>query len=387
MRDALVTGTAALAAGTYDEPERDLAATVLIEALDTAGVSPAAVDGLYMPKPRPWTSQGFFSTFLTNWLGLDLDRTLEVYTGGTSAGTAFRNATNAVRSGAVDSAVVLSVERNSISDTDAYFEYILDIFDQEFQSPIGPSIPGVYAQSLQRYLHEYDVSHETIAGIVAKNRKNAAQNPDALFDDPVTVTDVLESRMISNPLRLYECPAPSDGAAALVITNKKRATESPTAPVQVAGLGYHHPSSHLLGTRGESLTALPAARKAAQEALADAETTANGLDVLEPYAPFPHIEAMLTEELGLFARGDGAVACKRGETATDGKIPVSPSGGCLGRGHPAMVTPLWNHIEAVRQIRGTAANQVTDATTVLTSSEHGHVDGMNATVFRGGESA
>jgi len=387
MTGAFVTGTATLANGTYDSPERDMAATVLTEALDAAGLSPESVDGLYMPKPRPWTPQGFFSTFLTNWLGLDLDRTLEVYTGGTSAGTAFRSCVSDVRDGSVDTAVVLSVERNSTSDTDAYFEYILDIFDQEFQSPVGPSIPGVYAQSLQRYLHEHDVSHETVATVVRKNRENAAGNPEALFDDGVTVAEVLDSRPISDPLRLYECPAPTDGAAALVVTDADGAVDAPVDPVQVAGLGYHHPSSHLLGTRRESLTALPAARHAGREALAEAGIEPADLDVLEPYAPFPHIEAILTEELGLFKPGEGARACERGETAIDGRIPVSPSGGCLGRGHPAMVTPLLNHIEAVRQVRGTAARQVPGAERVLTSSEHGHVDGMNAAVFRDGETA
>jgi len=381
MVQPLVVGVDCLPNGAYEVPERDMAASVLSGALEDAGLALDDVDGLYMPKPRPWTPQGFFSTFLTYWLGLELDRSLEVYTGGTSAGTAFRSAVTDVRDDQVDVAVVLAVERNSIVDTDRYFEYVLGIFDRQFQSPIGPSIPGVYAQSLQRYLHEYDVDRDSIAEITVKNRANAASNPDALFDDTVTAEEVVSSRPISDPLRLYECPAPTDGAAAVCLTGEDVATDATPAPVRVSGTGYHHAESHLIGARGRSLTALPAAERAVEEALADAGASVADLDVLEPYAPFPHIEAMLTEEIGLLEPGTGAVACREGKTARDGEIPVSPSGGCIGRGHPAMVTPLLNYVAAVRQIRGTAPVQVPGAETVLTTSEHGHVDGMNAAVF------
>lgn len=385
MRDrtAHVAGVARLPNGVHDAPERDLATAVLRDAVADAGLSLGDLDGLYMPKPRPWTPQGFFSTLLTHGLGLDLRESVETYTGGTSSGHAFQAAVHDVRAGRVEAAAVLAVERNSIIETDRYLEYILSIFDREFQSPAGPTIPGVYAMSLQRYLHDHDAAREDVAEVVAKNRRNAVSNPDALFADPVTAREVLDSRAVADPLRLYECPAPCDGGAALVVTSDERAAES-DAPVRVAGTGYRHPPSHLLGVRDGSLAQFPAVAGAAEEALADAGRSVGDLDVLEPYAPFPHVEAVLTEELGFFERGDGAAACARGETAVGGRVPVSPSGGCIGRGHPAMVTPLLNHVAAVEQLQGEAPLQVEDAGTVLTTSEHGHVDGVTATVFGGG---
>ena len=382
MSAANVAGIAALANGTYDLDERDLATQVLLEAVDDAGVDLADVDGLYMPKPRPWTPQGFFSTLLTNALGLDLDESLETYTGGTSSGHAFHAAVRDVRTGTVDCAVVLAVERNSTIETDEYLEYILSIFDREFQSPAGPTIPGVYAMSLQRYCHEYDVAREDVASVVVKNRENAARNPLALFDDPVTVEEVLDSRMVADPLRLFECPAPCDGAAAVVVTSDAVGVQN---AVNVRGIGYSHPPSHLIGVRDGSLASFPAVAGAASEALDDAGFDIDAIDVLEPYAPFPHTEAILTEELGLFERGDGATACARGETARDGAVPVSPSGGCIGRGHPAMVTPLLNYVAATEHVRGDGSVAVDGAETVLTTSEHGHLDGVTATVFGGGD--
>jgi acetyl-CoA acetyltransferase len=375
-----VTGIATVPNGTYDRPEPDLATDVLVDAVAEAGLTLGDVDGIYMPKPRPWAKQKFFSTHMAHRLGLDLDRNLEFYTGGTSGGSALRTAAQAVRDGSLDVAVVLAAERSSVSDTDEYFEYILGLFDREFQSPAGPSIPGLYAQSLQRYCHDHDVAHESIAEIVVKNRANAVANPEAFFDEPTDVDGVLDSRPISDPLCLYECPAPVDGAAALVLARADLADESTDPAVPISGVGYHHPPSHFLGARGHEFSELPAARGAMTEALSDAGTDVDGVDVFEPYAPFPHVEAMLVEELGVADRGAG-VDTER--TAPDGEFPVSPSGGCLGRGHPAMVTPLLNHVAAVRQIRGSAPNQVPDAECVLTTAEHGHVDGVNATVFGG----
>lgn len=389
-RTASVAGIGLLPNGTYSIPERELAIDVIHEALEDAAVSMADVDGLYMPSPRPWTEQKFFSTNLLHLLGLEVDRTIEVLTGGTSGGKAFQTAVSDVRSGAVDTALVFAVERNSaIETTGPYFDYILSTFDADFESPIGMSIPGVYAQSMQRYCHEYDVEREDLAEIVVKNRDNAAADPDTLFDKSVDRKAVLGSRPIADPIRMYECPAPCDGGAALVVTSDEgdgSDTSSETeGTVEVAGLGSHHAASHLLMTRDESITELPAVRKAAREASRDGGSARDEIDVYEPYAPFPHIEAIITEELGLVDRGAGLEACLDGRTAPDGEFPISPSGGCLGRGHPPMVTPLYNYVEAVRQLRGTASTQVLDADYVLTTSEHGHVNGATATVFARGE--
>jgi len=373
---AHVTGVATLPNGEYEIPERDLALHVIMEALEDADQRLSDIDGIYMPKPRPWTPQGFFSTFITNLLGIAPQRTIETYTGGTSGGNAFQTAVTDIQREQIESALVFAVERNSIIEIDDYFEYILDIFDREFQSPAGPSIPAVYAQSMQRYCHEYDIDRKALAAIAEKNRRTGATNPDAVFDEEVTVSEVLESRPIAEPLRLYECPRPCDGAAALVVSANDEG-------IQVAGLGSKHAPSHLLGTRSESLAHLPAIGGAVEAALTDATIDIRDIDVFEPYAPFPHVEAIFTEEIGLFERGEGAAACVRGETAPGGVTPVSPSGGCLGRGHPAMVTPLLNYAAVIRQLRGTASTQIDGAKTALTTSEHGHVDGATATVFGG----
>jgi acetyl-CoA acetyltransferase len=381
MRDAYITGIGTTPLSTYTLPERELVVPVVREALTEAGLGFEYVDGVYAPNPPDWTPQKFFVTSLTNWLGLSLDRSMEIYTGGSSGGVTLQTAVEAVRDRTIDVAIVLAVERLSIMDIEDYFSHTLKIFDTEFHSPAGPTILSMYAQSLQRYLHEYDVSHEEVASICVKNRENAVLNPEALFEDPMTVEEVLGSEVVADPLRLYESPAMCDGAAAVVVTTAHVARHADSDPVEVAGIGYHHAPSHFTGVRDGDLTRFPAVAPAVEAALDDAERQRDDLDVVEPYAPFPHVEAIITEELGYFQRGEGAAACARGETAPDGRIPVSPSGGCLGRGHPALVTPVFNCIDGARQLRGTATNQVSGAEVALATSEHGHVDGVNAMVL------
>ncbi|ELY92091.1 hypothetical protein C483_08689 [Natrialba hulunbeirensis JCM 10989] len=387
-RTAQVTGIGLLPNGTHSSPERELALTVVRDVLADAGLSPAAIDGLYMPAPRPWAEQKFVSTTLVHRLGIEPDRTLEVSTGGSSSANAFQTAVHDVRHGVVDTAVVLAAERSSIVETTGpYFEYILSTFDAEFESPIGLSVPGAYAQSMQRYCYEHDIDRDDFADIVVKNRENAADDPDTLFSDGVDREAVLESRPIAEPIRLYDCPAPCDGAAALVVTaddggeTNAESEDGREPPVTIAGVGSHHAASHFLQTHGEPITELPAVRRAARTASEEAGLEPDEMDIYEPYAPFPHIEAIITEELGLVDRGEGVTACLDGRTQPDGAFPISPSGGCLGRGHPPMVTPLYNYVEAVRQLRGTASTQIADAEHVMTTAEHGHVNGATATVF------
>lgn len=376
-----VAGTGIVPNGTHSVPDRDLALTVVRDALEDASLELSAVDGLYMPAPRPWTPQGFFSTYFLHLLGLDVDRSLEVSTGGTSGGQAFHSAVSDVRSGAVDTALVLAFERNSLIDTTGpYFEYILKSFDTEFESPIGMTVPAAYAQSMQRYAYEYDIDREDFAEIVVKNRESGAVNPNGLFDDAPTRADVLEARPIADPIRLFDCPAPCDGAVAILLTADD-VSESGSPRISVTGTGFHHAPSHFLKSRHTGITELPAVGRAAAKATDDAGVSIGGIDVFEPYAPFPHIEAIVTEELGLVDRGGGVDACLEGRTAADGEFPISPSGGCLGRGHPPMVTPLFNYVEAVKQLRGTASTQVSGTESVLTTAEHGHVNGVTATVF------
>lgn len=376
-----VAGIGSVPNGTHSVPERDLALRVVREALEDASLDLSAIDGVYMPSPRPWTPQGFFSTYLLRLLGLDVDRALEISTGGSSGANAFHSAVSDIRNGTVETALVLAVERNSIVDTTGpYFDYILKSFDSEFESPIGMTVPAAYAQSMQRYMYEYDIERADLADIVVKNRKNGVANPDGLFDEGLSRDDVLDARLIADPIRLFDCPAPCDGAAAILLT-ADAVTNSDSPSIAVQGTGYYHTASHFLMSRDSSITELPAVRHAVNTATERAGLVLPDIDVFEPYAPFPHIEAIILEELGVAKRGDGVEACLDAQTPSEGPFSISPSGGCLGRGHPPMVTPLLNYVEVVKQLRGTASTQVRDAKSALTTAEHGHLNGVTATVF------
>lgn len=162
MAEAYLTGVGHIPNGSYDRSEGQLASTVLSAAMADAGLHLDTIDRLYLPSTRPWAGQHFLSTFLGHRLGLPLARNVEIYTGGTSGGVAFRTAVEDVRAETVEVAVVLAVERSSTRTTAEYFATMRGLFDAEYQAPLGPTIPGMYAMSLQRYRHEFDVSWDAI---------------------------------------------------------------------------------------------------------------------------------------------------------------------------------------------------------------------------------
>jgi len=380
-----VASTGIVPPGEYERSESTLAIETIRSAVHTAGVDLPDVDGVYMSTTRPWADQQFFSTFLIRRLGLDVARNQELYTGGTSPANALLSAAADIRAENIDTALLVGVEKHSGHDTENFYDYLLRLFDSEFQSRAGPTAVGIYAQSLRRYLHEYeDVPREAIAEIAVKNTASGTTNPDALSDRRVTIDEVLSSRIIADPLHLYECAPPCDGAVAILLTSKDVTTNESSTTVEIDGIGYHHAPSHFLGPAPHPLTQFPAVRKAANRAFSEATCEIDAIDLIELAAPFPHIEAMYLEELGLFPRGQGAIASQGGETRPTGSIPVSPSGGCIGRGHPAMVTGFLNYVEAVKQLTETAANQVPEARTALCASAHGHGgDGACITIFTG----
>ena len=115
----------------------------------------------------------------------------------------------------------------------------------QFDLPYGPTIVGAYAMAAQRHMHQYGTRSEQLAEIAVTMRRHASLNPDAKYRDPITVDDVLASRMISSPLHLLDCCVISDGGGALVVTSAERARDLRRKPVLVLGAGVDRKSTRL----------------------------------------------------------------------------------------------------------------------------------------------
>jgi acetyl-CoA acetyltransferase len=210
-----------------------------------------------------------------------------------------------------------------------------------------PALAGLITRAL---LARKLVTPREIAQVAVKNHANAVLNPYAHFQQAVTPEDVMESRMVAEPLRLLHCCPISDGAAALVVTSRPSA-------VRVAGIGQG--TDTLAVRHRESLTSFKANRTAARAAFAMAGFGPERIDFAELHDAFAPFELISLEDLGLVPPGKAGRVTLDGETARDGRLPINPSGGLKGRGHPLAATGLMQIVECVWQLtRRAGARQV-----------------------------
>ncbi len=230
-----------------------------------------------------------------------------------------------------------------------------------FEAPFGPTIVGSYALVAQRHMHEYGTTSEQLAEIAVTMRRHASLNPQAKYRDPITVEDVLASRVISSPLHLLDCCVISDGGGALVLTSLERARDLKKPPVVV--LGAAEALRHAEIATRDLLDI--AARQSGPLALARAGITHADVDLAMVYDSYTITVLATLEALGFCAPGEGGAFCAGGRIGLGGALPVNPDGGGLSSNHPGM-RGIFLVIEATRQLRGEGGpRQVKDAKLVL----------------------
>jgi acetyl-CoA C-acetyltransferase len=230
-----------------------------------------------------------------------------------------------------------------------------------FEAPFGPTIVGSYALCAQRHMHQYGTTSAQLAEIAVTMRGHAALNPHAKYREPITVDDVLASRVISSPLHLLDCCMISDGGGALVLTSRERARDLKKRPAVILG-GAEAVRHHGIGER-DLLDV--AARQSGPLALARAGIRHADVDCCMVYDSYTITVLLTLEALGFCRPGDGGAFCGNGRIGLGGELPVNTDGGGLSSNHPGM-RGIFLVIEAVRQLRGEAEKaQVSDAEIAL----------------------
>ncbi|UCD59066.1 MAG: thiolase family protein, partial [Candidatus Hydrogenedentota bacterium] len=216
----------------------------------------------------------------------------------------------------------------------------------------------------------YGITEEQCAKVSVKNHRNAKNNPNAQLPMDITVEDVMNSRVLAEPIKLLDCSPISDGACAIILANEERARKITDKPVWVKGVG-HCAEAHHLGDRD---LADPIALKAAAGkaySMAGIKNPFKELDVAEIYDAFSYMELLWMEGLELCEPGAAGRLVDKGATEMDGQLPVNPSGGVLSA-HPVFVAGLVRIAEAALQLRGDAGQgQVDGAKTALAHGING----------------
>lgn len=347
--------------GVRDEPPRELVAEAWQECLDSidGDLGPDDVDEAFVGNLGVGGFQlGNLGPFVAEATGIVGVAARRVENACASSGFALRDAWLAIRSGAVDVALVAGVEKMNDLSRDHQRYWLGVSGDTEWERTAGLTFPGVYAHMARRHMHEHGTTEEHLAHVAVKNHANGAHNPKAQFQKEVDLEKVLDSSPVAAPLKLYDCCATTDGAACLLLAADDVGRDATDAPVWVAGSGAA--SDRLAAYERPSMTTIPATKAAAKDAADAAGFGAGDVDLLELHDCFTIAEILALEDLGLCDAGQGGPYTASGATARDGDHPVNPSGGLKAKGHPLGATGAAQAVEIFLQLRGEADGRQVD---------------------------
>lgn len=357
-----LAGTAMTTFGKHPEGDTvELAVQAGLAALEDAGLRPSDVDTVYVGNflGQSLHHQGVLASLIARRLGLRLVPATTVEGACASAGIALRHALMSCRTGDARVALAIGTEHLTASPVPEVTRGLAEAMDRQTDGATGLTFPGFFGLVAQAHAARYGTTREQMASVAVKNRRHGQHNPMAMFRGEVTIEEVLASRPIADPLRLFDCSPISDGAAAAVVT-VDRPSSSTVPAVEV--LACEQASGPASISDIEDLTTFSATTTASSRAYKQAGVTPGDLDVIELHDCFSVAEIVDCEDLGLLPRGEAAAAIADGATTYDvGKVVVNPSGGLLSRGHPVGATGLAQIHEITTQLRGTASRQVAGA--------------------------
>ncbi|MBC7780856.1 MAG: thiolase [Proteobacteria bacterium] len=242
---------------------------------------------------------------------------------------------------------------------------------QSYEAPYQPRHPITsYALATARHMHRYGTTRAQLAAVAVAARGWAQRNPEAFMRDPLTVDDVLSSRMVSDPITVRDCCLVTDGAGAVVMVRAERAKEFPKAPSYFLGGAMAH--WHMQIDQLPDMT-VTAATDSGPRAFAMAGLSPRDVDVLQLYDAFTINTILALEDLGFCRKGEGGAFVASGALAPGGSLPVNTNGGGLSCCHPGMYG-IFTIIESVRQLRGEAGErQVAGAEIALCNGNGGRL--------------
>lgn len=383
FRKVAVVGVAESDLGVVAHKSKyQLSAEASKAALDEAGLTKDDVDGVFTTII---TEGGQFSAMLmAEYMGIQPRYLDSTSIGGSSFVAYVEHAAMAIATGRCEVALICHGSTN-ISDRGGRAGPVsgaATVYGPgQFEEPYGVSTVGSYALAAQRHMHEFGTTSEQLAEIAVATRKWASLNPKARMREPISIEDVLNSRMIASPLHLLDCCLVTDAGGAVVLTSLERARDLKKRPVTVLGTG--EASTHRMISQMPDLTET-AAKVSGRLAFERAGVSHADIDVAEIYDSFTITVLLTLESLGFCKKGEGGAFVSGQRTAPGGDFPMNTQGGALSYTHPGMFG-IFTLIEAVRQLRGECGpRQVADAELALANGTGG-VLSSTGTVILGRE--
>jgi acetyl-CoA acetyltransferase len=342
-------------------------------ALDDCGVELSAIDG-YIGAGGSHQQMVDDAVSLAEYLRIDHRYIDSTMTGGSSFEFHVQHGAAAIREGLCDT-ILITYGSDQLSrmgrmlGTGGFTRGRQKLVGpMRYEAPYGNSLVGAYAMAAQRHMHEYGTTSEQLAEIAVGVREFAGLNPNAMYRDPISVDDVVGSRMIADPLHKLDCCVISDGGGALVMTTAERARDLKQSPAYVLGAAGAQTHWNISQMPDYTVTA---GAKAGPIAFEQAGLTPDDIDTIQFYDSFTITVLLLLEDLGFCPKGEGGKFVQEGHLKRGGDLPLNTDGGGLSSSHPGM-RGIFLLIESVRQLRGQAGDaQVPDCNVALACGSGG----------------
>lgn len=343
------------------------------------------VDGLFVGQmSESYEHQAHVAPMIADWVGLLPVPAYRTEAACASSGVAMRCAVFAIQSGMHDILLVGGVEKMTNRSTAIVTEYLGMASDFPFEQWHGITFPGIFGMMATAHMAKYGTTEEQLAKVAVKNHENGMLNPKAHLHKRITVSDVLSSRPVAWPLKLYDCSLVSDGASCLILTNPKLAKKFTDTPVHIVGSGQAQDTLSLF--ERDDPASMNVTKLAAKEAYEMAKINPKQVDVAEVHDCFTIAEIMAYEALGFCKEGQGGKLIDQATTNLGGKIPVNTSGGLKSKGHPVGATGTAQACEIYLQLTNQAGKrQVKGAEIGLTQNIGGSASTGVVQVYRRGD--
>jgi acetyl-CoA C-acetyltransferase/acetyl-CoA acyltransferase len=377
MRDVAILGVGMTKFGKH--PDRslvDLFAEAFFEAFEDSNIELRDIEALYYGNFVGEMTDGSanLAGFMADEIGLCGIPAIRYEGACASSSVAFREAVRAVAAGYYDCVVVGGSERLYSAGTAIGTRALATAVDGVYEIVAGLTFPGVFALAARLYSRIYDIPleklREMMAQVSVKNHRYGAINPKAQFYGKfadLKIEDVLNSKVVSSPLTLFDCCPMTDGGSAVIVASAEFAEDVIETPVYVRGTGQSSAGS-LFRQREDIVRAIPR-KRAAEIAFKEAGMQPKDIDFVEVHDCFTIAEIIATEAMGFFEYGKGCYAVSDGVTEINGDLPVNPDGGLIGKGHPVGATGASQIYTAVKQLRGEFKfNQVKNAENAMTDT-------------------
>jgi len=354
-------------------------------AIESSGLEKKDIDGLVWCVP--WTMSMIWVSQLAEYLQLYPKYHVTINLGGGSPGTSLITAASVVQGGVAENVLCLA---GDAIDTVKFYQRGFSVSQDadirvalQFETPFGPmGMNSAYALVARRHMHEFGTTSEQLAKVAVDQRFNALANPNAIFQTPIKIEDVLRSRMVVDPLHLLDIVMPVSGASGVVVTSAERAEKLVESPVYILGAGAC--TTHQSIAWSPSVTTSPI-KVSARGAFSMAGLEPRDMDFTELYDCYTITVVISLEDAGFCAKGEGGRFVEKTDLTYKGELPLNTHGGELSAGQPGSAGFMIGITEAVRQLRGKADRRQVPGARYAFLNSNGGVLSVEASLVLGSE--